>query len=183
MLNASADIIELKGNRVSIESDNFTLTKDGTITAKKGIFDNCEIKDTCKIYGTLHSKHISACENGTAKGAIDFTTDYSELIGYSMSLKDDFDEDGYGQIGAEFNLGAFNGVFGCGLSAWGKELGSYINLRDFEIYAESKQIVFDTSAYELGYGWLRGEWRYNDSEIATKADIQELATKIANLGG
>lgn len=36
MINASADIINLKGNRVTIDSDNFELTADGKITATAG---------------------------------------------------------------------------------------------------------------------------------------------------
>lgn len=38
VLNASADIIHLKGNRFIVESDNFNLTADGTMTAKNGTF-------------------------------------------------------------------------------------------------------------------------------------------------
>lgn len=37
-INASADVINLRGNRVIIDSDNFKLTADGTITANAGTF-------------------------------------------------------------------------------------------------------------------------------------------------
>ena len=37
-INASADVINLRGNRVIIDSDNFKLTSDGTITANAGTF-------------------------------------------------------------------------------------------------------------------------------------------------
>lgn len=37
-INASADVINLRGNRVIIDSDNFKLTTDGTITANAGTF-------------------------------------------------------------------------------------------------------------------------------------------------
>lgn len=36
LINASADLLHIKGNRLSIESDNFELTKEGEIIAKKG---------------------------------------------------------------------------------------------------------------------------------------------------
>lgn len=37
MLNASANVITINSNRLIINSDNFSLTADGTITAKKGV--------------------------------------------------------------------------------------------------------------------------------------------------
>lgn len=37
-INASADIINLRGNRFIVDSDNFKLTANGTLTAKNGIF-------------------------------------------------------------------------------------------------------------------------------------------------
>lgn len=45
MLNASADIITLNSNRLVVNSDNFTLTTDGTMTVKKGIIGDCELTD------------------------------------------------------------------------------------------------------------------------------------------
>ncbi len=45
MLNASADIIRIKGNRLTIESDHFNLSEDGTIEATAGVIGGCEIKD------------------------------------------------------------------------------------------------------------------------------------------
>lgn len=38
MINASADVINLTGNRLTLGSDNCTITKDGTITAKNALF-------------------------------------------------------------------------------------------------------------------------------------------------
>lgn len=40
MLNASADQINIKGNRITISSTNFSVTADGTITAKAGVIGN-----------------------------------------------------------------------------------------------------------------------------------------------
>ena len=37
-INQSAEAIELKGNRIIIESDNFTVSEDGTISARNGEF-------------------------------------------------------------------------------------------------------------------------------------------------
>ncbi len=37
MLNASADVITLNANRLVVNSDNFSLTENGTITAKLGV--------------------------------------------------------------------------------------------------------------------------------------------------
>ena len=37
MINASADVINLTGNRLTLGSDNCTITKDGTITAKNAL--------------------------------------------------------------------------------------------------------------------------------------------------
>lgn len=45
MLNASADVITLESNRLIIQSDNFKLTKDGTITANAGHIGAFEITD------------------------------------------------------------------------------------------------------------------------------------------
>jgi hypothetical protein len=75
MLNASADIINIKGNRLSIESTNFYLSEDGSIVATSGYLgflevseceinkctiDDCVINDTCTIKGTLVAAQIHA---------------------------------------------------------------------------------------------------------------------------
>lgn len=61
MLNASADIITIKGNRLTIESDNFSLDEDGTITATAGVIGGCTIKD-----GVLQIKAINIVDQLTA---------------------------------------------------------------------------------------------------------------------
>lgn len=81
MLNASADIINIKGNRLSIESTNFYLSEDGSIVATSGYLgflevsecainkctiDDCVINDTCTIYGTLKADLIHSSEDGMA---------------------------------------------------------------------------------------------------------------------
>jgi hypothetical protein len=45
MINASADVITLNSNRLVINSDNFKLTKDGTMTVSKGYIGNLQITD------------------------------------------------------------------------------------------------------------------------------------------
>lgn len=92
MLNASADIINIKGNRLSIESTNFSLAEDGTITALSGMLggldvsqcsisdctvgkctiDDCIINDTCEIKGTLTAStiHSALAPDGSVVGSI-----------------------------------------------------------------------------------------------------------------
>jgi hypothetical protein len=53
MLNASADVIELKSNRLSIESDNFTLSNDGIVSAQ-GI----DLKNGNLDFGFESGNHI-----------------------------------------------------------------------------------------------------------------------------
>jgi hypothetical protein len=50
MLNASADIIELKSNRLTIDSTYFKLTADGSITATEGHIGNWHIYDGALQY-------------------------------------------------------------------------------------------------------------------------------------
>lgn len=44
MLNASADVVNLKANRLKVESDNFSLSQDGTMKAKKAVLESVNIK-------------------------------------------------------------------------------------------------------------------------------------------
>ena len=53
MLNASADEITISGDRISIDSENFTLTTDGEIKAKAGTVGGFTITDT-KLYTEDH---------------------------------------------------------------------------------------------------------------------------------
>lgn len=64
MLNASANIITIRGNRLTIESDHFELTADGTIYATAGEIGGCVIEDgvlkvpTANITGRLTADQI-----------------------------------------------------------------------------------------------------------------------------
>ena len=64
-LNASADDINIEGNRISIKSDNFELDKKGSITAKKGnianwdIFDGAIFKDVDGIFSGMCSTNLA----------------------------------------------------------------------------------------------------------------------------
>lgn len=49
MLNASADQINIKGNRFVLDSTNFKVTADGTLTVSKGVFDQITISGS--IFG------------------------------------------------------------------------------------------------------------------------------------
>lgn len=59
VLNASADIIHLKGNRFIVESDNFNLTADGTMTAKNGNFTG-ELHATAQENGITYDINIDS---------------------------------------------------------------------------------------------------------------------------
>lgn len=61
MLNASADIINLKSNRLTISSDNFTLAANGTIKATAGEIGGCSI-----FNGVLQIKNANIAEKLTA---------------------------------------------------------------------------------------------------------------------
>lgn len=61
MLNASANIITIRGNRLTIESDHFELTADGTIYATAGEIGGCVIKD-----GVLQIKAANIADKLTA---------------------------------------------------------------------------------------------------------------------
>lgn len=71
VLNASADIIHLKGNRFIVESDNFNLTTDGTMTAKNGTFTG-NITATSGKIGDL------SLSNGMLIGTGTYTDEYGE---------------------------------------------------------------------------------------------------------
>lgn len=64
MLNASADIITITGNRLTIDSDYFTLAEDGTIHCTAGEIGGCVIRDgllevpMANIKGKLTVDHI-----------------------------------------------------------------------------------------------------------------------------
>ena len=61
MLNASANIITIRGNRLTIESDHFDVTADGTVYARAGEIGGCIIKD-----GVLQIKAINIVDQLTA---------------------------------------------------------------------------------------------------------------------
>lgn len=61
MLNASANVITIKGDRVTISSTHFDLDKDGTIKATAGEIGGCVIKD-----GVLQIKLANIAEKLTA---------------------------------------------------------------------------------------------------------------------
>jgi hypothetical protein len=69
MINASADIISLKSNRLEIESDNFALSSDGILKAK-GVEIEGDISATSgQIGGCVIQDGTLYLENAVATGA------------------------------------------------------------------------------------------------------------------
>lgn len=62
MLNASADTIALKSNRLEIQSDHFTLSKDGVIAAAAGNIGGCSIVNGVLEIANANANNIVARE-------------------------------------------------------------------------------------------------------------------------
>lgn len=61
MINASADVINLTGNRLTLGSDNCTITKDGTITAKNALLSG---SFKCGDYVSKQGQFFYASDTG-----------------------------------------------------------------------------------------------------------------------
>lgn len=61
MINASADVINLTGNRLTLGSDNCTITKDGTITAKNALLSG---SFKCGDYESKQGQFFYASDTG-----------------------------------------------------------------------------------------------------------------------
>lgn len=61
MINASADVINLTGNRLTLGSDNCTITKDGTITAKNALLSG---SFQCGGYASKQGQFFYASDTG-----------------------------------------------------------------------------------------------------------------------
>lgn len=61
MINASADVINLTGNRLTLGSDNCTITKDGTITAKNALLSGSL---QCGDYASKQGQFFYASDTG-----------------------------------------------------------------------------------------------------------------------
>lgn len=61
MINASADVINLTGNRLTLGSDNCTITKDGTITAKNALLSGSL---QCGDYASKQGQFFYASNTG-----------------------------------------------------------------------------------------------------------------------
>lgn len=61
MINASADVINLTGNRLTLGSDNCTITKDGTITAKNALLSG---SFKCGDYTSKQGQFFYASDTG-----------------------------------------------------------------------------------------------------------------------
>ncbi len=173
MLNASANVIKLKGNRVSIESDNFTLTEDGKITAKNGVFDSCEIKETCQIYGVLKAKTISSIydENLNCVGNISFDTG-NDFSFYTMTA-----QSGTNKAGVQIGIGAPYLGATPGVHIYSSRARGTFNEDGIDLYSGG------TFALECTNGTIAGTWLYNGNEIATLANITALDARLKALEG
>lgn len=67
-ISQEAGKINISSNRLAISSTNFTLTEDGTVTAKSGVFDNVTINSSCTVAGQSITGPIGggASWNGSA---------------------------------------------------------------------------------------------------------------------
>lgn len=61
MINASADVINLTGNRLTLGSDNCTITKDGTVTAKNALLSG---SFKCGEYESKQGQFFYASDTG-----------------------------------------------------------------------------------------------------------------------
>lgn len=61
MINASADVINLTGNRLTLGSNNCTITKDGTITAKNALLSG---SFQCGDYASKQGRFFYASDTG-----------------------------------------------------------------------------------------------------------------------
>ena len=210
MLNASAEVITLKGNRISIESDNFTLTGDGTVTAKAGKIGGCEIINgvlTIKEANAdgIKAKNVNIAGEITAtKGVLDnceikeTCTIKGKLTGNTISSHETdtgakgslsfFTTDTGAYYDFNFSLSPFASGIRLGLNSWGGGNPSVY------IYSEESNLVIGDkiSANALGNielsagtdGYLTGgTWHYKGEEIATKTDFKALDERLKMLEG
>lgn len=80
MLNASADTVSLKSNRLEIQSDNFTLSADGHITAAAGNIGGCSI-----VNGVLEIANANA--NNIVAREVDISGKITSEEGYLGSVQ------------------------------------------------------------------------------------------------
>lgn len=164
MLNASADIIKIKGNRISIESDNFTLTEDGKITAKNGVFDSCEIKETCTIKGKISGNVISSITTASgATGEIAFTETATGAY-YTIDFS------GGDLMRAGMRFGTYSGEIGARI---------YTEYASIEVLED---IILQTVG-NINLNTTMGKAFYNGNEIATLANITALDARLKALEG
>lgn len=97
MISLSTNQIEIATNRIKITAKNFTLDFDGTVTARKAVFDDCEIKSTCKVYGTVLADTVCSNEYTIGDGTVyrgsllfgkwDSSYYYKDHSGYALRVE------------------------------------------------------------------------------------------------
>ena len=96
MLNAAADVIRLKSNRLEIESDHFSLSADGKVNATAGHiggwvigydseFDACVLRSASAVYSTV------SYSDGTYKPVTGYVFTVLENMGLAYVVKESLD--------------------------------------------------------------------------------------------
>lgn len=173
----AADRLDIEGKTLNIKVDATNI--DGELTADQinadglkvtnGEIDNCTINENCIIKGVLTGDELASNEKDGAIGKIAF---FSTENGVYYDFN--------------FSLSPFACGMRLGLNAWGGNDPSVF------IYSEVSSIIIGDkiSAETLGdiyfnaggKGVLYGTWYYGGDELATKADISELDTRLKTLG-
>lgn len=92
MLNASADLINLKGNRFVVDSTNFKVTKNGTLTCNDAVMNDIDVKGgNIELYDTGQDSDPSIVINNTklsnSKSTLgSFGLDFTNALGYTLSI-------------------------------------------------------------------------------------------------
>lgn len=182
--------IDMKGNKISITSTNFTLTRAGVVTAKKGVFDDCEIKDTCKIYGTVLANKV--CTNtftsyntklektGTYTGSLWFANN-NNFQGFELAVDIKYNNDTTGWTGIKAQSIDTQGLYlGSVHDVSDGTIESYLNIWPNQIQMESVGNMLISAAQGIQIGTsdtsvenaLTGQWwftggRYYYSNLPT----------------
>lgn len=112
MLNASADVINIKGNRLTIDSDKFKVAEDGTVTANNAVITSSSGEGTLTLGDGQVISTVPYFSSSPGSGGT-----YSAILGDGQVIcKDDNKEDVYSYVGIH-GLGATNGEKASSLDA------------------------------------------------------------------
>ena len=159
-INASADVINLKSNRLIIDSDNFKLTKDGTITANAGTFGGTINTNKDLIVG--NNAYIGQNQSGSN---IEQKYLYFSNNVYFKRIKvgDDVRGEHIGLTTPSF--GITNGSYGC-------------TFNDANMIARYPSISLDADSYLRLLTANDGTWfDLGNSQITTNRNITNVSDK------